>query len=80
MFERRISIDEVRAAIDAGETIESYPDDVPFPSRLVLGGGSGRPVHVVVANDSENNRFIVITAYRPRRAQWDDTFRTRRRR
>ena len=29
--------DEVRNVIQTGETIEDYPDDFPYPSRLVLG-------------------------------------------
>ena len=37
MSERQISIDDVKAVIGSGETIEDYPDDRPFPSRLLLG-------------------------------------------
>jgi len=33
MFQRTITEDEVRQVVDAGETIASYPDDKPFPSR-----------------------------------------------
>ena len=37
MFERQLSVEDVEAVIDSGETIEDYPDDTPYPSRLVLG-------------------------------------------
>ena len=42
MFERKITELEVREALMAGETIESYPDDKPLPSRLVLGTAQKR--------------------------------------
>jgi len=41
--ERDISRAEVEQAIAQGETIESYPDDKPYPSRLVLANVKGRP-------------------------------------
>lgn len=37
MFQRQVSKQDVRVVLETGETIESYPDDAPFPSRLVLG-------------------------------------------
>ncbi|NMP23435.1 DUF4258 domain-containing protein [Sulfobacillus sp. DSM 109850] len=47
MFERQIERSVVESVIQSGTTIESYPEDTPYPSRLVLGWD--RPVHVVVA-------------------------------
>jgi hypothetical protein len=51
MFERNISTDDLFSAIKVSEIIESYPDDEPCPSLLMLGfilrggegGGAGRP-------------------------------------
>lgn len=37
MFERAVTVDDVVLVLREGETIESYPDDKPYPSRLVLG-------------------------------------------
>jgi len=37
MARRNISAAEVRRVLTDGETIEEYPDDTPYPSRLVLG-------------------------------------------
>lgn len=44
MFQRRISDKEVRHVIETGETIETYPEDSPYPSRLVLGWYGSRPL------------------------------------
>ncbi len=35
MFGRGISEEDVRHALANGEEIESYPEDAPYPSRLV---------------------------------------------
>jgi hypothetical protein len=37
MFQRRITEADVREILQVGEVIESYPDDTPYPSRLILG-------------------------------------------
>jgi hypothetical protein len=37
MFQRQISKDDVRHVLETGDIIEEYLDDVPYPSRLVLG-------------------------------------------
>jgi hypothetical protein len=77
MFERQISLDDVRAVVGSGETIEDYPDDKPYPSRLVLGWRSRRPVHVVVAHNLSDNELIVVTVYEPDAELWDHGFRRR---
>jgi len=79
MFERGVSAEEVRVALESGETIETYPDDLPYPSRLVLGQSRGRPIHVVVADNTERDEAIVVTVYEPDAALWDCDFRRRRR-
>jgi hypothetical protein len=42
MFQRGISMEGVKLALTTGEIIEEYPDDKPYPSRLVLGWCGGR--------------------------------------
>jgi hypothetical protein len=37
MFERHISVEDVEDVSQHGEMIENYPDDTPYPSRLMLG-------------------------------------------
>jgi hypothetical protein len=78
MFQRGIARDEVKSVIAGGEIIAEYPDDSPYASRLMLRFVERRPIHVVVALDTDNERCIVITAYIPRLDQWHPDFRTRR--
>ena len=78
MFERSIAMDEALDAIAAGEVIEEYPDDVPFPSILLLARIGARALHVVVAQDRESGNCYLITVYPPDPALWEPDFRTRR--
>jgi len=78
MLERHISMEEVESVLKAGETIATYPDDEPYPSRLILGWVGDRPLHVVVADDPVGNVLIVITVYEPDPALWESDFRRRR--
>ena len=77
MFQRRISAEDVRHVLATGEVIEEYPNDTPYPSRLVLGWSGERPIHVVVADNPEGQETIVITVYEPDPAQWEPGFRRR---
>lgn len=37
MFQRGIGAEDVQHVLTTGKTIEDYPADQPYPSRLVLG-------------------------------------------
>ena len=78
MFERHISKADVVAVIDTGRIIEKYVDDQPFPSSLLLAVASGRPIHVVAAQDVSTKTIYVITAYVPDAELWDDDFTKRK--
>ena len=78
MFERGIGLDDVNHALAAGQVIEDYPADQPYPSRLVLGWRGTRPIHVVVADNTDAREIIVITVYEPDPARWDNDYRRRR--
>jgi hypothetical protein len=78
MFERGISEVEIRQVLDAGEVIQEYQDDLPYPSRLVLGWQGSRPIRVVAANNLDNQEIIVVTVYEPDPAQWEPEFRRKR--
>jgi len=80
MFSRGISSDEVIDVIHKGEKFVEYPDDVPYPSCIVLGFVRDMPVHVVLGIDRENETGIVITAYVPNPTLWGKDFKTRRKR
>jgi hypothetical protein len=79
MFQRRISEDDVRYVLDAGEVIEEYPEDAPYPSRLILGDREKRFLHVVVAENTLHEETIVITVYEPDPDQWEPGFKRRKR-
>jgi hypothetical protein len=80
MFERQISAEDVRTVLEEGETIESYEDDVPYPSRLILGWRGDRPIHIVIADNSPDDEVIVVTVYEPDPDQWEAGFNSRRKR
>ena len=80
MFQRRVSEEEVKQVVVAGETIETYPDDKPFPSRLMLGWIGSRPVHVVVADNVAAQEAVIITVYQPDPEEWETGFKRRKRR
>jgi hypothetical protein len=79
MRQRSITADDVKAALVACELAETYPDDYPLPSCLVLGRTpDGRPIHIVVATDTEATMLWLITVYEPTLEHWEPDFRTRR--
>jgi Domain of unknown function (DUF4258) len=78
MFARRISEVDVEITIETGTIIESYPDDTPFPSYLVLAFIDGSPIHVVYSIDESTNIIYVITAYNPSSGIWKNNFSVRK--
>lgn len=78
MFERRVGREDVHQVLCTGEVLREYPEDAPFPSRLVLGWRGDRPLHVVAADDEEGESIFVITVYEPDAGLWDPEFRRRR--
>jgi len=80
MVERGISRAGVIAVLSHGDTVEWYPDDDPYPSRLLTGTVGGRVLHVVVADDPASQSSVIITAYEPDAKIWEMDKRTRRQR
>ena len=78
MFERGVNVEDVERVLADGKDIETYEDDEPYPSRLVLGRAGGRSLHVVVADDERNERKIVVTVYEPDPELWEDGFERRK--
>lgn len=78
MFNRQISDEHVRYVLKTGETIENYPTDSPYPSKLILGWIGTRPIHVVLAENMGQNELIIITVYEPNKDLWEDGFRRRK--
>jgi hypothetical protein len=79
MFERAVSVEEIKRLLDTGEVIQTYPDDKPYPSRLVLGWRDLRPLHIVAAYDEGSDTTFVITVYEPDPTLWEPGFRRKRR-
>jgi len=77
MFTRRIAAQDILDVLRHGESVEEYPDDTPFPSRLLLGWCNDFPLHVVAAHEPESGVCVVITAYIPDTMQWGADFKTR---
>lgn len=77
MFERRISVEDVNTALANGKIIENYPEDTPYPSRLLLGYSGARPLHLVAAENVSDGEQIIITVYEPDPTQWEPTFTLR---
>ena len=78
MFERRIFVENVWQALQSGELIEDYSDDMPHPGGLILGKHGKRPIHVVMAENPKENELVVITVYEPDPSQWKSGFRNRK--
>jgi hypothetical protein len=51
MLYRNISQKELSELLVAGEVVEDYPNDFPFPSKLIFKLVNNRPLHAVVAMD-----------------------------
>ena len=78
MFSRSIDENDVLDVIKNGQVIIDYPDDKPYPSRLILGFVKNVPVHVVFVFDKGQQTGIVITAYIPDPRLWSENFKSRR--
>ncbi|MCK4307828.1 DUF4258 domain-containing protein [candidate division WOR-3 bacterium] len=75
MIKREIDPNGVLDALQNGNVIEFYEEDLPFPSCLMVGFTSKNiPIHIVCSAPPD---IWVITVYRPDPTQWID-FKTRR--
>jgi hypothetical protein len=78
MQERDISDDQVHRVLSEGKEIESYPADLPYPSRLVLGWFGPRPIHEVAAENLADNETVIVTVYEPDPNEWEPDFERRK--
>ncbi len=79
LAERNISQNVVLEVILKGEVIEDYPEDRPFSSCLIFKVVKGKPFHVVVSLDEQNQKAYIITAYKPNLDKFESDFKKRRR-
>ena len=69
---RRISVQELREAIETGEIIEDYPNDKYGPSCLIFGlTAENRQLHVQCSYPSRP-LLKIITLYEPDADLWID--------
>jgi hypothetical protein len=82
MFERSIEVSEVEAAIRSGTVLEEYPNDLPYPSRLVLFRSERGLLHVVYSEAVDRDATIryIVTVYRPDPLDWDESLTKRKER
>lgn len=78
MFERGISVPDVKHVVKSGKIIESYPEDKPFQSYLLLGFIKEKPLHVVASVDPRIKKAIIITVYEPDSSMWKEGFEKRK--
>jgi hypothetical protein len=78
MFERKITLEDVRHVLATGESIREYPNDTPYPSCLIMGWAADKPLHVVTAVDAETGTTIVITVYVPDPTIWESDFKRKK--
>ena len=78
MFERGITVMNVRRVLESGETVEDYSSEMPEPSRLILGFQGRRPLHLVTAENPASHELTVITVYVPNSDKWNKDFKSRK--
>ncbi|OGQ75637.1 MAG: hypothetical protein A3G40_11410 [Deltaproteobacteria bacterium RIFCSPLOWO2_12_FULL_57_22] len=77
--QRRVKAEDIERAIQEGSIIEEYPDDPRGPSCLIFGFSRTRPLHVLCGR-LEEPEILIITAYEPDPVEWEDDWKTRKKR
>ena len=55
MFAREINTEDAELVLAFGETITDYPNEKPYPSLLLLHFVYQKPIHVVIAKETQGD-------------------------
>lgn len=78
MFQRSISVEDVKFVLLNGVLVNEYPDDKPLPSKLLFADCNNRSLHVVCSENNFENEIVIITAYIASPDIWENDFVTRK--
>src|SRR6266487_3801242 len=78
IIERLIPWNDIVQVVETGEIVKEYPDDTPYPSKLMLKFIHGFPLHVVVSQNMHDLVCYIITAYYPDPLLWSTDFKTKK--
>ena len=78
MFNRNISIEDVKYVLNNGIIVNQYPDDRPYPSKLLFAKCNNRSLHVLSSENEATAETIIITAYIASDDNWENDFVTRK--